>query len=308
MNWDDLKIVDAAGRTLSLSAAARELGVSQPQLSRRLRQLESDVGVRLFDRTPKGLKPTSAGERLLPLAADVRIAADAVQRALPDLGAASMTTVRISVDEMRERLLTDGLADLMARTPDVSLEIVSAHRHIDLLRRETEIQLRTCLPETDTLVARRVGSIAYAVYAAPDYVASTPAALTAARTEDCDWIGFAADDNWYSHLRRWMCDRLTRPPVLGVNTMTGALDAAAAGVGLTIAPMFMADLDKRLERVSEPIDVLTTTENLIVHRDLLREPAVRKTVDAIVHLYRERRKALSGDDAAQPRPAAQAVA
>ena len=166
MNWDDLRLVDAAARTLSLSAAARTLGLSQPQLSRRLRSFEDRIGARLFDRTPRGLRPTAAGARLIPLAADMRGAADAVRRAQPDLASAALNTVRLSVDEVRERLVLERLPDVLARAPGVTLEIVCAHLHADHMQRETEIQLRSCLPETDSLIARRVGGVAYALYGA----------------------------------------------------------------------------------------------------------------------------------------------
>ncbi|MDN3719261.1 LysR family transcriptional regulator [Roseibium salinum] len=66
MNWDDLKLIDAAARHRSLSGAAKALNLSQPQLSRRLKGFEERIGARLFDRTPTGLKPTEAGARLIP--------------------------------------------------------------------------------------------------------------------------------------------------------------------------------------------------------------------------------------------------
>ncbi len=83
MNWDDLKLVDAAARMRSLSGAAKALDISQPQLSRRLKSFEDRIGARLFDRTPTGLKPTDAGLRLIPLADDMRKKAEAAARILP---------------------------------------------------------------------------------------------------------------------------------------------------------------------------------------------------------------------------------
>lgn len=59
LNWDDLRIVLAIAHSQTLSAAARALGSTQPTLSRRLEAFETRVGVRLFDRRPTGLAPTS---------------------------------------------------------------------------------------------------------------------------------------------------------------------------------------------------------------------------------------------------------
>lgn len=290
MNWDDLRLVDAAARSMSLSAAASSLGLSQPQLSRRLRRFEETLGARLFDRTPQGLRPTRAGRKLIPLAAAMRDAADAVGRAAPDLPEAALSVVRLSVDEVRERFLTPRLPWLMARCAGVTFEIVSAHLHADHLRRETEIQLRSCLPETDQLIVRRVGAIAYAVFAAP--------ALAEADQRDdpaAPWIGLAEDQLWYPEVGHWLSrNRQSRRDAARFNTMTGVQEAAAAGLGLAVLPAFMGDADPRLRRLSGPLEGVAGPENIIVHRDLLREPAVRAAVDALAALYRAEAATLAG--------------
>ncbi|HAT85609.1 MAG TPA: LysR family transcriptional regulator, partial [Rhizobiales bacterium] len=77
MKWDDLQLFHAAATAGSMNGAARRLEISQPQLSRRLRQMEERIGARLFERTPQGLRLTGAGETLMPLAEQMRSTADA---------------------------------------------------------------------------------------------------------------------------------------------------------------------------------------------------------------------------------------
>ena len=62
LDWDDLRFFLAIARTGSLSAAARELRVTQSTAGRRLASLEADLGARLLHRTPEGYAPTLAGE------------------------------------------------------------------------------------------------------------------------------------------------------------------------------------------------------------------------------------------------------
>ncbi len=294
MNWDDLRLFDAAANARSLSGAAKRIGLSQPQLTRRLRRLEAELGARLFERTPTGLKPTLAGQRLMPLAGEMRRAADAVERARPAIARAALQVVRISVDEVRERLLTAHLADLLAALDGIEIEIMSSHDPESHVGRETELQIRACLPETDSLVARGLGRIAYGVYGSRRYVADNPAAARADRYTACRWIGLAPDRLWYPEQRQWLTDQGVSGDRLRVNTMTAALDAAAGGAGLAILPCFMADADPRLVAVSPPIDALVSSEHLVVHRDLLREPAIRRAIDAVAGLYRRARPALIG--------------
>lgn len=76
-----------------LTRAAKRLGVSQPPLTRQIHQLEEELGVRLFERTPKGMRLRPAGETLLRRARAILALVDATrveltaQGGVPKLGA-----------------------------------------------------------------------------------------------------------------------------------------------------------------------------------------------------------------------------
>ncbi|MFF4962619.1 LysR family transcriptional regulator [Streptomyces sp. NPDC001222] len=67
MNIETLRYAQAVSRTNSFSAAARAYGVTQPALSNGVARLEEEFGIKLFDRSPRGVKPTPHGARILPL-------------------------------------------------------------------------------------------------------------------------------------------------------------------------------------------------------------------------------------------------
>ncbi|MEM9633118.1 MAG: LysR family transcriptional regulator [Pseudomonadota bacterium] len=294
MNWDDLKLVDAAARMRSLSGAAKALELSQPQLSRRLKSFEERVGARLFDRTPTGLKPTEAGLRLIPLAAEMRQKADAACRVLPDLSGAALKVVRVAVDEVRAKVLTDRFQDLSQMLDGVELEIISSHLHADHQTRGIELQIRNCLPETDTLIARKLGELAYGVYGSESFVSLHPAARTEGRYLECDWLGFTPDDLWYPSHMRWMEANGISRPRLRTNTMTTLMNMTVSGTGLSLLPCFMADAQPKLIALTGPLPELTYAEHIIVHRDVRREPAVRKAIDAIAQIYKDLAPSLLG--------------
>lgn len=253
------------------------------------------MGARLFERLPQGLKPTRAGQHLMPLVSEMRNAADAVERARPGISADTMHVVRIAVDDVREHILAAALPELRRELEGIEIEIIASHDHVNHVARETDIQIRSCLPDTDNLIARKLGYLAYAVYGARGYVASAPEALTDDRYVACDWVGLVPDQLWYPEQHNWLARRGVSRCGLRVNTMTAALSAVLAGSGLAVLPCFMADADPRVVRVMAPEPILVSTENLIVHRDLLREPAVRRTIDALVAIYRRNRASLMGD-------------
>jgi DNA-binding transcriptional LysR family regulator len=298
MNWDDLRIFDAAAASGSVSAGALTLGLSQSQMSRRLRDLEDQIGARLFDRTPQGLRPTTAGARLIPLTENMRKAADVIVRAKPDLASEQTTVVRISVDEIRQHFLTKHINALSAGLIDVQLEIFSGHEHLDHESRMTDIQVRSCLPNSETLIAKRIGETGYGIYGSKEFLAAHE--NTTSETFDCinqlPWIGISPDHLWYPLQLQWLEGYFHEPSKLRFNTMTGVFNAARQGAGLALLPHFMASECDDLLNLSVAKVHLETVEYLIVHRDLLREKAVRRTVDALTDLYRTHRNFLLGSD------------
>lgn len=95
MNIEGLRYAQAVSQTKSFSAAARDYGVTQPALSNGVARLEEQLGVKLFDRSPRGVKPTAHGARILPmidqaLGALDSITAEAQRLARPVTGAIRM--------------------------------------------------------------------------------------------------------------------------------------------------------------------------------------------------------------------------
>lgn len=296
MNWDDLRVLNAAADSMSLSAAARHLGISQPKASRRLRALEDMLGARLFERLPSGLAPTPAGRQMIPLVAEMAKAADAVARLRPALPESASGTVRISAMETVSRYLSRRMDRLFAAAPGVEIELLPAHADVNLWRREADLQIRECLPEGASLIVTRLGDVGYAVYGARELIARQPAARSEARYDACDWIGFSEDRLFFPMQKKWLDSRLSRPPRLRSTDMDVVLEALAEGVGLAVVPCCLADSDPRLERLTPPIDGLGKRQHLLSHRDMLREPAVRAIADALKALFAAERRFLSGED------------
>ena len=167
LSWDDMQVFLAVARKGNLSAAARELKVTQPTVGRRLRALEKSLSARLFDRLPDGFVPTPAGEELLPLAEAMENTAAAIERRRATLADRVSGTVRLSVFEISAQFLTDHLADLQARLPEVEFEVAISHQNANLSKREADLVLRACLPENPALIARKLTE-QYVATPAPD--------------------------------------------------------------------------------------------------------------------------------------------
>ena len=62
MNWDDMRVLEACSRAGSFAKAAKELKLNHSSVSRRMTQLEKELGITLFYRTSSGVRLTNAGQ------------------------------------------------------------------------------------------------------------------------------------------------------------------------------------------------------------------------------------------------------
>jgi DNA-binding transcriptional LysR family regulator len=171
LDWDDLRFFLAIVRTGGLSAAARELRVTQSTVGRRLASLESGLGTRLLHRTPEGYVPTLAGEAILGQAERVEAEALAVERTVGGHDALLEGAVRVTaVETLASHVLVPAFCALQLGNPEISIELLANVRHMSLAMREADIAVRLTRFEQHDLVARRIGTMAHGLYASPIYL------------------------------------------------------------------------------------------------------------------------------------------
>jgi DNA-binding transcriptional LysR family regulator len=277
--WDDLRVFVALARAGSLSAAARELRVSHATVGRRLAALEVALGRTLFDRRADGYVLTAEGAGVLELAADMEERAQGIlRRAGQEAGLTG--TVRLTAPEpVAERFLIPRLAPLHRRHPGIALEVVSDPRSLSLAKREADLAVRIARPQEGELVTRRLASLAYGVYAAPD-------------GDTSGWVGL---DDSLAHLpeAQWLARHAAGARlVLRANTLTGQLAAARAGFGKALLPRWFADKEGGLIALPPPAPPPVREAWLVVHPDLKDVPRVRAVIDAVVAAFEEEQERL----------------
>lgn len=155
----------------SLLAAARQLQASQPTIGRHVAELESQLGLVLFERTGRGLLPTETALRLADAARVMQNGADALARNVMGADHAVSGTVRITASQpVSCYVLPSLLAQMRQLLPEVQVELVASNAVSNLLRREADIAVRMVQPDQATLIARRVGKVALKACAHQDYL------------------------------------------------------------------------------------------------------------------------------------------
>lgn len=290
LDWDDLRFFLAIARSGSLSAAARELRVTQSTVGRRLASLEGGLGARLLHRTPEGYVPTLAGEAIMGQAERVEAEMRAVERTVGGRDAQLEGVVRVtSVESLASQILVPCFAALQAGSPEVVLELLVGVRHLSLSMREADLAVRLAPFEGHDLVTRRIGTLAYALYASPAYLE---------RLGDPDFGAGCAghrlvaglDGAEVPQVAGWLAEMAPRATVaLRTDSPEAQFRAALCGAGVACLARLRGDaVPAQLHRIEPPGSPVTAVSIwLAVHKDNRRTPRIRLVLDAVVTAFRD---------------------
>lgn len=170
-SWDSLRVLLAVDQEGSLRQAAKWIGLSQPTLSRRLRELESQLGHPLLLRHARGVDFTTEGRAVLEMAREVEQNMLELKRGLAGRRQEVAGRVRISCTEIvAAGVLPPSLDRLREQHPHLHIDLVADARASNLDRREADLAIRMFQPSQSNLVARKVGEAFTAFYASTAYV------------------------------------------------------------------------------------------------------------------------------------------
>lgn len=285
-DWNDLRLFLAVARAGTLSGAAREIGVNHSTVFRRIGAFEETLGVRLFDRLPNGYALTAAGEAMQTSALRVEAEIAALDRRVTGQDLRLSGVVRITtVDMLAQGLLPRHLLAFRRAYPGIEIELTLGNATLNLTRREADVALRVGNQPPESLVGRRVGRLAFAVYGAEADGATEPLA-------EKPWIGFDAE---HAPLVRAFAGFLPGVrPAFRVNSVAAAIAAARAGIGLATLPCGIADLDPGLTRVAPLPESFTLDLWLLTHEDLRRTARIRAFLDFMAEALAQEAPLLEG--------------
>ncbi len=189
-NWDLFRLFFVVARCGSVNRAAHELGMSQPTLSRRLKELERHIGAPLFFRATSGVQLTPEGEDLRRSAADMMAAFESFQRDINSRIGRRSSVVRISATEgLTKHWLLPRVRKLHESNNRVHLEITSTATQESLVKRDLDFVIRMGDPGESELIGKRVATVRFGIFASEKYLATRPVPRTMADLKDHDIIG-----------------------------------------------------------------------------------------------------------------------
>ncbi|WP_245591886.1 LysR family transcriptional regulator [Cystobacter fuscus] len=275
----DMLLFAAVVREGSFTRAARQLGITKQSTSERLRKLEEQLGVRLLERTTRRLRVTGVGvayyERCSAIAEQIEEANSEVQQQQAE----PVGLLRVSSPTLYgRRYLAPVVSAFLDRYPKVQVELVLADRGVHLIEEGLDLAIHIGPLDDSSLVARKLGEGAVHFVASPRFLSKhgtpDPRDLRAARC-----IGFSAFETWNVGGVKSRIE-----PVLTVNDLEVACEAAIAGVGIARVPAILcrdAIQDGRLKLVFGPRPAMLRAFHAVYPSRSSLPAKVRLFVDAL---------------------------
>jgi DNA-binding transcriptional LysR family regulator len=274
LDWDDLRFFAELVRQGSLSATARRLRTDHSTVARRISNLEVALGMKLFDRLPRGYVLTAEGERMAERVGVLEEAVFSIER----LGGGKSIIegqVRLSAPPaLASQWLIPRLVDLRRRHPGLVLDVVGAAAAASLTRREADLALRLSRPDDGGLIARKLGVLGYGLYGARSYLN---------KVAEKDWSFLAYDDELeHSPQQRWLARVAAgRTIALLTNDLASLVSGVRAGLGVAALPHVLAEKERAVSCVAQGPEASRELW-LVLHPDLSRSARVRAVMEHLV--------------------------
>lgn len=289
MDWDDVRMFLAVARTGQILAASKRIGVNHATLSRRITTLEERLKARLLIRRTNGCELTSEGEIFLHAAERMETEMLRAQANIGHLDSVIAGTVRIGApDGFGVAFLAPRLGGLIARHPDLRIQLVPVPRSFSLSQREADIAITLERPEQGRLISSKLTDYTLGLYASRSYLETAGAPETVEALKQHPRIGYVEDLIFTASLaftsevmRNW-------DAAFEISTATGQTEAVRSGVGIGILHDYIARQYPELVRILPDVTIRRAywTTYHETARDLVR---VRTVADYLQELVRAER-------------------
>ena len=295
--WDEFRLVKIIAEARGLTGAAEELGVNHSTVFRRLGALEEALQTKLFERHRTGYVLTTAGEEMSALAERMDEDVATFTRRLAGQSIAPAGELRVTTnDSLLVHLLTPIFADFGRAYPDIRLDVVLANQALNLSKRDADVAIRATDNPPETLVGRRVATIAWALYAHREDVPD-PAAVDLVDLFSRRWVSLG-DNLAGLKVTRFIAEHVAPERIAyKVNTVLGLAEAIGARAGIGPLPCFIAERNPDLVRLEPPREAFSAGLWVLTHPDLRHAARIRAFLDFVNAAILTQRATIEGRDA-----------
>ncbi len=289
-NWDDLRYFLALCREGSFTGAGRLLGVNHTTVARRIRELEENLGARLFDHSRNGYEMTQAAEDMYEHARRMEEITQSIDRDVFGQDAELKGPLKLTVaHDVAERLVLPMLREFRQAYPCIELDVLTTTGLVDLAAREADIALRLTAKPPGYLIGREVLPMRHGVYGSPAYLQHQKGNGQAGKSQV---ILFRSETERPEWVQQHFPDSEISMRVDDVGTMALAV---ANDMGLARMPCYVGDTQPAIRRLRLKLSPSTWGIWILSHVDLRSTARVRVAREFLIDVIEKQRDLIMGE-------------
>lgn len=224
------------------AAAERALGIPKSRLSRRIAQLETELGVRLLQRSTRKFAVTDVGQSVYRHAQTMLAEAQAAREAVDRVSASPRGSIKVSCPvSIAQEVLGPILPDFMKKHPQVRLQLHVSNRRVDVIQEgfDIAIRVRSQLTDDGEMVARSFGQLRELLVASPKYLDRVGRPVVPTDLAGHTTLSMSEDDSrqrWTLHGPEGQVQKVDLQPALMAHDFPLLMAAAVDGLGVVLLP------------------------------------------------------------------------
>ena len=287
-NWDRLRVFRLVAEAKTMTAAAKTLGESAPTISRRINDLERELGTKLFSRSKRGVELTASGKRLLDLVQQMQGIVDTVGDQVSETDTTVSGAIKIKAsDGLGPHWIAQHLPAFHRTQPNLQIDLEVGLAKEEVVEREADLAIVFEKPTHPEIISQRLGTLHYICFASIAYLEERGIPKS---VFDMQKHKLLMHTDYVHQAERWSKSVKELKEFIDYSTITNSSTALLTlcqhGGGIAVMPTYVAALDETLVPLrlpsAAPIEFwITYTERV------RRNPAGMAALEWLLSIFRQ---------------------
>ncbi len=293
MYWDDLRYFLALQRHGRLVAAGRSLNVDHTTVGRRVKELESALDTKLFEKKESGFEVTVAGENLIDYAETIeRTVLGIKEKVCLDSQTIKGSVNISSPEDFGIYFLATRLPELLSKYQELEIDMLSNNQDLNASGKKADITITTNRPSNERMVVRRLADYTLGLFASNQYFDVNPEIKEKDDIFQHKLINCVDDKNCEDIIKNSIIEKCKKISFRSGNH-AAQYKAAENGYGICLMPYFMKNEYSNLTQVLEEEIKIKQTLWLVVHEDVRNINRIKETSNFIADIVYSNRSIFS---------------
>ena len=247
-NWDRLRVFRLVAEAKTMTAAAKTLGESTPTVSRRVNDLERELGTKLFLRSKRGVELTASGKRLMDLVQQMQGIVDVVGDQVSAADATISGAIKIKAsDGLGPHWIARHLPAFHRTLPNLQIDLEVGLAKEEVVEREADLAIVFEKPTHPEIISQRLGTLHYICFASKAYLEDRGIPTS---VFDMQHHKLLMHSDYVHQAERWSKNVKELKEFIDYSTITNSSTALLTlcqyGGGIAVLPTYAAELDPDL--------------------------------------------------------------